>query len=114
MNVRGEAAERETRALTFVYAFPPLSSCRENRKTGMNPVIQLIQLYITEASNYRAPTGELKLQAGTTLRVPLSMALRRRSHGRFSIKSALKYPFCENVSRPLDTVGTIVLVNRAC
>lgn len=46
----------------------------ENRKTVMNPVIQMIQLYITEASNYRDATRELKLQAETTLMVPKSMA----------------------------------------
>lgn len=91
MNTRGEAIETETQALTFVYAFPPLSSCRENRKIVMNLVIQLIQLHITEASNYRAPTRELKLQAETTLMVSQSMAQRPCSHGRFS-KSALKYP----------------------
>lgn len=80
----------------------------------MNPVIQLIQLYITEASNYRAPTRELKLQTETTLMVPRSMALRWRSRGRISIKSALKYLFCEDVSKPLDTGGTIVSVNKVC
>lgn len=59
----------------------------------MNPVIQMIQLYITEASNYRDATRELKLQAETTLMVPKSMAPRRRSHdGRLHIKSVLKYP----------------------
>lgn len=52
-DVRGEASQTETPALTFVYAFPPLSSCRENRKKVMKTGIQQLQLHITEASNYR-------------------------------------------------------------
>lgn len=60
-----------TQALTFVYAFPPLSSCRENRKAVMNPEIQL---HITQGTNYTAPTGDFKLQAETTLMVSVQLS----------------------------------------
>lgn len=96
-DVRGEASETETPALTFVYAFPPLSSCRENRKKVMKPGIQRIQLHITEASNYRE-RWNYRLTRGS---------IARRSQ-TFSIKCVKILPtFYESSSLPINVICVI-------
>lgn len=97
------ASEAETPALTFVYAFPPLSSCRENRKKVMKPGIQLIQRHITEASNYRERWNYRPRAHWRFHSLAFSM--------RFSIKCVKILPaFYENSFIPVNV--TCVLCNQ--
>lgn len=106
MSVRGEA-------LTFVYAFPPLSSCRENRKTVMNPVI-----WADPTLYYRGLQLQGSLQESWNYRLgPHSWFLRAWHHGGVHMgDSALKYPGDISVRTSPNHIEQLLfsLVNQVC